>query len=178
MQTLQIQEWRPWQARNARSKTFFGGKNQGRKKSPRGRSAKTKGTIPGTIPIVCKPRQTKSNEPLLIVNSRPMRGSVRLRAWGHCTREKQEDPRPATRASDTHLRQMSWGMLSSCLDHRQSSGKKVLGGQLRGTSCSFPHLPVVAHSGFLVACCCPCLIYSAGILCLAKTDVSLLCVCL
>ena len=68
---------------------FFGGKNQGRKKSPRGRSAKTKGTIPGTIPIVCKPRQTKSNEPLLIVNSRPMRGSVRLRAWGHCTRESK-----------------------------------------------------------------------------------------
>ena len=108
------------------------------------------------------------------IQGRCVGASVRLRAWGHCTREKQEDPRPATRASDTHLRQMSWGMLSSCLDHRQSSGKKVG----RGNFLQFPHLPVVAHSGFLVACCCPCLIYSAGILCLAKTDVSLLCVCL
>ena len=71
------------------ARKLFWRKNQGRKKSPRGRSAKTKGTIPGTIPIVCKPRQTKSNEPLLIVNSRPMRGSVRLRAWGHCTRESK-----------------------------------------------------------------------------------------
>ena len=101
-----------------------------------------------------------------------------IESLGPLRPRKQEDPRPATRASDTHLRQMSWGMLSSCLDHHQSSEKKVLGGQLQGNFLQFPRLPVIARSGFLVACCCPCLIYSAGILCLAKTDVSLLCVCL
>jgi hypothetical protein len=150
MQTLQIQEWRPWQARNARSKTFLAKKSR-TKKVTSGQVGENKGDHPtGRYNTNCM--QTKTDQEQRTSAYRQFKADAwecQIESLGPLHPRKARGPK----ASDKSQRHPSATNVvgDAVLLSGPSSiiWEESVGGQLRGTSCSFSSPPCYRPLRFL-----------------------------